>query len=255
MASAAAAPGIRERVTPEEWEVRVDLAAAYRLVALEGWDDLIFTHLSVRVPGTDHFLINPYGLLFEEICASSLVKIDADGNKVMDSSFDVNPAGFVIHSAIHQGRADAHCVMHLHTVAGQAVAAQRDGLLPLTQTAMHLYGDIAYHDYEGIATDPTERKRLVGDLAARNVMILRNHGTLAVGERVADAFLRLYLLERACAAQVAAMAGGSSVSPPPFGTAEKTAAIARAGLVPVGRGLAWPALLRRLDRMDRSYRQ
>jgi ribulose-5-phosphate 4-epimerase/fuculose-1-phosphate aldolase len=243
---------VRDAVSPEEWAVRVELAAAYRLVALFGWDDLIFTHLSVRVPGTPEFLINPYGHLFEEITASSLVRIDADGNKVDDSPHQVNPAGFVIHSAIHHGRADAHCVMHLHTVAGQAVAAQPKGLLPITQTAMHLFGDLSHHDFEGIATDLAERERLVADLGAKHAMLLRNHGTLTVGERVPDAFLRMYFLERACAAQVAAQAGGALLDPP-AGTAEKTAAIALAGIVPVGRALAWPALVRRLDRIDPSY--
>lgn len=255
MASAAAVRDVQQRVSPAEWGVRVDLAAAYRMVALHGWDDLLLTQLSARVPESPHFLIHPAGLLFEEITASSLVKIDVDGNKVMDSPHDANPAGFVIHGALHQARADVHCVMHLHTVAGQAVAAQRDGLLPLSQTAMHLYGDVAYHDYEGIVTDVTERARLVRDLGSRHVMILRHHGTLVVGERVSDAWMRLYFLERACAVQAAAMTSGAAVSPPPFGTAEKTAAIARLGLVAVGRDLAWPALLRRLDRLDPSFRE
>ncbi len=244
---------LREHVSPEEWAVRQDLAAAYRLVALYGWDDMIFTHLSVRVPGTDHFLINPFGLLFEEITASSLIKIDVDGNAVDDSPYPANPAGFVIHSAIHTSREDAHCVMHLHTVAGQAVAAQEAGLLPITQTAMQVSSDVAYHDFEGIATDLEEREGIVKDLGARNLLILRNHGTLTVGEEVADAFLRMYFLERACEAQVAAQAGGGALIPPPPGTPEKTAEIVKGGLAPVGRGLAWPALRRRLDRIDPSY--
>ncbi len=237
-----------------ERAVRVDLAAAYRLVAHFGWDDLIFTHLSARVPGTDHFLINPYGVLFEEITASSLVKIDVEGNKVEDSPHPVNPAGFTIHSALHMSRPDAHCVVHLHTVQGQAVAAQKHGLLPITQTALHVYGDVAYHDFEGIAEDLAERERIVRDLGDRHVLILRNHGTLTLGETVADAFLRMYFLERACEAQVAALAGNGAVCEAPPGTAEKTAAIVEAGLPIVGRGLAWPALRRRLDRVDPSYR-
>lgn len=241
------------RVSPEEWAVRCDLAAAYRLVALHGWDDMIFTHLSVRVPGTEHFLINPFGLLFEEITASNLVKIDVDGNKVDESPFTANPAGFVIHSAIHMSRDDAHCVMHLHTIPGQAVAAQANGLLPITQTAMQVCGDVAYHDFEGIATDLEERERLVKDLGTNSLMILRNHGTLTVGEEVPDAFLRMYFLERACEAQIAAQAGGGELIPPPPGTAEKTAEIAKGGVAPVGRGLAWPALRRKLDRIDPSY--
>ncbi|MGH0036351.1 MAG: class II aldolase/adducin family protein [Myxococcota bacterium] len=241
-------------ISSEEWAVRVDLAAAYRLVALYGWDDLIFTHLSARVPGTNQFLINPYGFLFDEITASSLVKIDVDGNKIDDSPHPVNPAGFTIHSAIHMSRPDAHCVVHLHTVQGQAVSAQKHGLLPITQTALHVHGDVAYHDFEGIAEDLDERERIVRDLGDRSVMILRNHGTLSVGETVADAFLRMLFLERACEAQVAALAGGADVLPAPPGTAEKTAAIVKVGLPVVGRGLAWPALLRRLDRVDTSYR-
>ncbi len=243
---------VRDLVSAEEWQVRVDLAAAYRLVALHGWDDLIFTHLSARVPGTDHFLINPYGLLFEEITASSLVKVDVEGNVVMESPFAVNPAGFTIHSAVHMNRPDAHCVMHLHTVAGQGVAAQSGGLLPITQTALQIHDDVAYHEFEGIAEDLAERERIVADLGNRHLMILRNHGTLTVGEQVSDAWLRMYFLERACEAQVAAQAGGD-VLPAPAGTGEKTAAIANAGLPTVGRKLAWPALLRRLDRNDPSY--
>ncbi len=245
-------PSLQDRVSPEEWAVRCDLAAAYRLVALYGWDDMIFTHLSVRVPGTEHFLINPFGLLFEEITASSLVKVDVDGNKVDDSPYVANPAGFVIHSAIHMSRPDAHCVMHLHTIAGQAVAAQEAGLLPITQTAMQVCADVAYHDFEGIATDLEERERLVKDLGPHHLMILRNHGTLAVCEEVSSAFLRMYFLERACEAQIAAQSGGGALIPPPPGSAEKTAAIAESGLVPV-RGLAWAALRRKLDRIDPSY--
>ena len=242
-------------MTPEELAVRVDLAAAYRLVAHYGWDDLIFTHLSARLPGPEHhFLINPYGRLFEEITASSLVKIDLEGRPVDDPAAVVNPAGFVIHSAVHMARPDARCVMHLHTEAGQAVAAQACGLLPLTQTAMTVYADVAYHDFEGIATDLEERERIVKDLGTRSFMILRNHGTLTVGETVADAFTRLYFLERACAAQVAALAGGVELHPASPEAAEKTAAIASAGLAGVGRALAWPALLRKLDRLDPSYR-
>lgn len=251
---AAAATDVRSRVSAGEWQARVELAAAYRLVALFGWDDLIFTHLSLRVPGEPgHFLINPYGLLFEEVSASNLVKIDLQGNKVMDSPHPVNAAGFVIHGALHAAREDAHCVIHLHTIHGQAVAAQKDGLLPLTQTAMMLHGAIAYHDFEGVAVDLDERERLVRDLGEDSVMILRNHGTLAVGEDVASAFARIYFLERACEAQIAAQAGGALNAPPP-GTPEATSRIGRMGLAAVGRALAWPALLRRLDRTDPSYR-
>ncbi|MEM9177962.1 MAG: class II aldolase/adducin family protein [Myxococcota bacterium] len=238
--------------SPEEWAVRVDLAAAYRLVALHGWDDLIFTHLSARVPGSDHFLINPYGLLFEEIQASNLVKIDVDGNKVDDSPHGVNPAGFTIHSALHMSREDAHCVVHLHTVQGQGVSAQPGGLLPITQTALQIHADVAYHDFEGIAEDLDERERIVRDLGDKNALILRNHGTLTVGEAVADAWLRMYVLERACEAQIAAQAGGAPLEAS-RASAEKTAAIVKLGIASIGRDLAWPALMRRLDRVNPGY--
>ncbi len=252
MSTALASPS-QPDCSPEEWAVRVELAAAYRLVALHGWDDLIFTHLSARVPDSDHFLINPYGLLFEEITASSLVKIDVEGNKVDASPHPVNAAGFTIHSALHMNRSDAHCVVHLHTVQGQAVSAQPAGLLPITQTALQIHGEVAYHDFEGIAEDLAERERIVRDLGDRNALILRNHGTLTVGETVSDAWLRMYMLERACEAQIAAQAGGALLDAPAE-AAEKTAAIAQAGLPIIGRKLAWPALLRRLDRIDPSYR-
>jgi ribulose-5-phosphate 4-epimerase/fuculose-1-phosphate aldolase len=246
---------VRAQVSPEEWQARVELAACYRLIAHHGWDDLIFTHISAKVPGPEkHFLINPYGQLFEEISASSLVKIDLQGNVVMASPFPVNPAGFIIHSAIHEARADAKCVLHLHTPQGQAVSAQRHGLLPITQTAMTLHGAVAYHDFEGIATDLDERARLVRDLGDKSVMILRNHGTLTVGESVSDAFIRMYFLERACEAQVLALRGGVEMNDPPKGTPEKTAEQATVGVTYVGRALAWPALLRKLDRMDPSFR-
>ena len=196
-------------MAPDEWQVRVDLAAAYRLVALYGWDDLIFTHLSARIPGPEHhFLINPYDMMFEEITASSLVKIDMHGNPLGRSEHPVNPAGFTIHSAVHMAREDARAVMHLHTPHGQAVSAMEWGLLPNTQTAMVVAHDVAYHDYEGIATDLGERERLVADLGSKNAMILRNHGTLAVGETVGACFLRLYFLERACEAQVLMLSAG-----------------------------------------------
>ncbi|RMF04581.1 MAG: class II aldolase/adducin family protein, partial [Alphaproteobacteria bacterium] len=202
-------PGIREQVSAEEWRVRVDLAAAYRLVALNGWDDLIFTHLSARVPGPDnHFLINPFGLMFEEVTASNLVKVDMDGEIVLDSGYPVNPAGFTIHSAIHNARDDAHCVMHTHTVAGVAVSAQREGLLRSNQIALGIYNDVAYHDYEGLALVEEEKARLLADMGTRGSLILRNHGLLTVGHDVAGAWLRLYFLERACQVQIAAQAGG-----------------------------------------------
>lgn len=246
-------------MTPGEWEARVDLAAAYRLVAHYGWDDLIFTHLSARVPGPEHhFLINPFDMMFEEITASSLVKIDVEGNPVEPSEHPVNPAGFTIHSAIHMAREDAHAVMHLHTPYGQAVSAMEWGLLPHTQTAMIAGHDVAYHDYEGIATDLDERERLVADLGSKNSMILRNHGTLALGETVGACFLRLYFLERACEAQVHMLAAGrENLNNPPQGTLEKV----KAQSDPKGMGIgmpiprmAWAALLRKLDRIDPAYR-
>ncbi len=246
---------LQNEVDAEEWQARINLAATYRLVAHYGWDDMIFTHISARVPGPDHhFLINPYGMLFEEITASSLVKIDVNGNKVVDSPYPVNPAGFTIHSALHMSRDDAHCVIHLHTTDGIAVSAQADGLLPLDQHAMMVSGDIAYHDYEGIALDLDERERLVHDIGDKNVMILRNHGTLALGRTCADAFLRMYYLERACSMQVRALAGGVQWNKPNQGVSEKTAMQGKMAFSGMVGGLAWPALLRKLDRMDASYK-
>ena len=245
------------QMMPGEWEARVDLAAAYRLVALYGWDDLIFTHLSARVPGPEHhFLINPYDMMFEEITASSLVKIDVEGNPVGPSEHPVNPAGFTIHSALHMAREDAGAVMHLHTPYGQAVSAMAFGLLPHTQTSMIAGADVAYHDYEGIATDLEERERLVADIGDKHAMILRNHATLTVGEKVSDCFLRLYFLERACEAQVHMLAAGrENLNNPPQGVEQKVAHQSNPrGMGRLAEALAWPALLRRLDRIDPSFR-
>ena len=243
------------KVSADEWKLRLDLAATYRLVALHGWDDMIFTHISARIPGPEHhFLINPYGLLFDEITASSLVKIDVDGHKVQESPYPVNPAGFTIHSALHMNRDDAHCIIHLHTTDGVAVSAQADGLLPIDQHAMMISGDVAYHDYEGVALELDERERLVHDIGDKHIMILRNHGTLAIGKSCADAFLRMFYLERACSMQVRAMSGGAKLNWPNQGVPEKTTgqgAYAFDGLL---GGLAWPALLRKLDRVDPGYR-
>jgi len=249
-------PSRRAHVSNEEWQLRVDLAAAYRLVALFKWDDLVFTHISARVPGPEeHFLINPYGLMFEEITASSLIKIDLRGNKIEDSPYPVNPAGFTIHSALHMNRDDAHCVIHLHTDDGVAVSAQADGLMPLDQHAMVIVGDVAYHDYEGIALDLDERDRLVADIGKdKHVMMLRNHGTLTLGKSCADAFMRMYYLERACTMQVRALAGGAKPNWPNQGVPEKTAAQGQMAFEGILGALAWPALLRKLDRMDPSYR-
>jgi ribulose-5-phosphate 4-epimerase/fuculose-1-phosphate aldolase len=200
---------VRDQVSKAEWQARVDLAAAYRLVALYGWDDLIFTHISGRVPDAEHHvLLNPYGMMFDEVTASSLVKIDLAGNKVMESPYFVNPAGFTIHSAVHEAREDALCVMHLHTEHGIAVSAQKNGLLPLSQQAMFALASLAYHDYEGLALDENEKPRLVADLGDKKFMILRNHGLLALGLTVGDAVNVMHYLECACQIQVDAMAGG-----------------------------------------------
>ena len=250
-------PSLRDKVSPEEWAARVDLAAAYRLVSLYGWEDLVFTHISLRVPGTeDQFLINPYGVFFDEISASSLVKIDLDGKKVMDSPFPVNAAGFVIHSAIHAGRHDAKCVLHTHTAAGIAVATQRAGLLPISQHSLFVLTSLSYHDYEGPALNDEEKPRLVRDLGDTNSLILRNHGLLTVGQEVADAWVRMYYLESSCAIQVRGQAGGGELISIPkevmdAGYAAANTEQARRG----GQGkLVWPGLLRRLDRRDASYK-
>jgi len=245
----------RDQVSTEEWQARVDLAAAYRLVALYGWDDLIFTHISTRVPGPEHhFLLNPYGMMFEEVTASSLVKIDLAGNKVTESPYFINPAGFTIHSAIHAARADALCVMHLHTVYGIAVSAQKDGLLPISQQAMLALASLAYHDYEGLALNEEEKPRLVADLGDKSQMILRNHGLLTVGGTAAEAFLAMFLLERACKIQILAQAGGELVNIP-VPVLRQVESQVKAVTVGQGAALTWPGLLRKLDRIDPSYRE
>ena len=242
------------KVGDAEWALRVDLAAAYRMIAHYGWDDLVFTHLSVRIPGPEHhFLLNPYNLMFEEVTASSLIKVDVDGNPVQPTPFITNPAGFTIHSAVHMAREDAHAVMHLHTPAGQAVSAQADGLLPLTQAAMLVREDLAYHDYEGIAVDLGERERIVEDLGSKNLMMLRNHGTMALGETIGEAFLRLYTLERACQAQVMALSGGQELNNPPQGAPEVAAQQGALALPAAAKYLAWPALKRKAYRLDPSF--
>ncbi|MES2119628.1 MAG: class II aldolase/adducin family protein [Pseudomonadota bacterium] len=247
-------PSLEGKVSEEEWAIRLDLAAAYRMVAFYGWDDLIFTHLSARIPGPEHhFLLNPYNLMFEEVTASSLVKVDSHGNPVDPTPFITNPAGFTIHSALHMAREDAHAVMHVHTPAGQAVSAHEDGLLPLTQTAMLIRGDLAFHEYEGVAVDLDERERLVADLGDKNAMILRNHGTLAVGKTVGECFVRLYFLERACQAQVMALSAGDKVNNPPQGSAEVTAQQGQIGVAMAANLLAWPALKRKAYRLDPGF--
>ena len=247
-------PSLEGKVSDEEWAIRVDLAAAYRLVAHYGWDDLIFTHLSARIPGPEHhFLLNPYNLMFEEVTASSLVKVGMDGNPVEPTPFITNPAGFTIHSAIHMAREDAQAVMHLHTPAGQAVAAHSEGLLPLTQTAMLVRSDVAYHDYEGVAVDLSERERIVADLGEKMVMIFRNHGTLALGPSVGECFVRLYFLERACQAQIMALSAGESTNNPPQGSPEVAAEQGAVGIALAARLLAWPALKRKAYRLDPGF--
>jgi ribulose-5-phosphate 4-epimerase/fuculose-1-phosphate aldolase len=237
----------------DERRLRIDLAACYRLIALFGWDDLVFTHVSVRLPGEDAFLINPYGCLFDEITASSLVKVDAQGNKLSESPHPVNPAGFVIHSAIHAARHDVTCVLHTHTIAGVAVSAQKSGLLPISQQSTIALASIGYHDYEGIALRDDEKPRLVRDLGENTSLILRNHGLLTVGASVADAFLSMFVLQRACEIQIAAQSGGADLvqvdARITAGVKANVAAVTKG----LGGALAWPGLLRRLDRLSPGY--
>jgi ribulose-5-phosphate 4-epimerase/fuculose-1-phosphate aldolase len=250
-------PPLRDKVSPEEWAVRVDLAACYRLVAHFGWEDLVFTHVTARVPGAeDQFLINPYGMFFDEITASSLVKIDTHGNKLGESPFPVNPAGFVIHSAIHAARHDAKCVLHTHTLNGVAVSTQRAGLLPISQHSIAVLASLGYHDFEGPALRDDEKPRLVADLGGHTHLILRNHGLLTVGETVADAFVAMYYLETSCAIQIRAQSGGGELISVPKELIESAYAqvMAATGRRGSRGGLVWPGLLRRLDRLDPSYR-
>jgi ribulose-5-phosphate 4-epimerase/fuculose-1-phosphate aldolase len=247
---------IQGHVPAGEWAVRTDLAAAYRAVAMFGWDDLVFTHISARVPGTDHhFLINPYGMMFEEITASSLVKVDLAGNKVMDSPFEINPAGFTIHGAVHEARDDAHCVIHLHTLEGVAVSCQKAGLLPLSQQSLFPLSSLAYHAYEGVALNAAEKARLVADLGDRHHMILRNHGLLTCAPTVADAFLYMYILQKACEVQILAQAGGGELIPVPQPIVDGIRQAATAVLRQSGGMIAWPGILRKLDRADPSWRR
>ena len=248
-------PSMQQRVSPEEWQTRVDLAACYRLVAEFGWSDLVFTHITARVPGTeDQFLINPYGLMFDEITASSLVKIDLEGNKVEESPFPVNPAGFTIHSAIHAVRHDAQCVLHVHSLNGVAVSAQKNGVLPLSQQSIFILASLAYHDYEGVALNADEKPRLVADFGNKNYLMLRNHGLLTVGKTIADAFQAMYFFEAACTIQIRAQSGGGELIPIPQAIIDGAVAQARAATKSLGGMLAWPGLLRRLDRKDPSFR-
>jgi ribulose-5-phosphate 4-epimerase/fuculose-1-phosphate aldolase len=248
-------PSIRERVPADEWQARVDLAACYRLVAEFGWSDLIFTHITARVPGAEgQFLINPYGLMFDEVTASSLIKIDIDGNKLDDSPFPVNPAGFTIHSAIHAARHDAACVLHVHSLNGVAVSAQKNGLLALSQQSIFILSSLAYHDYEGVALNAEEKPRLVANLGNKRFLMLRNHGLLTVGKTVADAFLQMYQFEAACTIQIRAQSGAGELLPIPPEIIANARQQAREVTKSQGGMLAWPALLRRLERKDPSYR-
>ena len=248
---------VREQVSPEEWQTRVDLAACYRLTALYGMTEMIANHISCRVPGShDHFLINPYGMLYEEIDASCLIKVDLDGNTLFNASdYGVNAAGFVIHSAIHMARHDVDCVAHTHTPAGMAVSAMECGLLPLAQTSMRFL-HVAYHDFEGIADDVGERERLVADLGDQEAMILRNHGLLGVGRTIPAAFDVLWRMERACEVQIMALSCNTKLVQPPQDVLEATydKMKPRPGHASRNGDLAWPALLRKLDRVDPSYR-
>ena len=251
-------PSLKNQVSAEEWQLRVDLAACYRLVAAYGWSDLVFTHISAKLPasvaGPEHqFLINPYGLMFDEITASSLVKVDMHCNKLHDSPFPVNPAGFVIHSAVHEARPEAQCVLHTHTRAGVAVSAQKNGVLPLSQQSTFVLGSLAYHDYEGVAIRDDEKARLQADLGEANFLMLRNHGLLTVGRTIADAFLSMYTFENTCRIQIDAQAGGAelvTVNPAILEGVSHAMKVQTGGM---GGAFVWPSLIRKLDRLDPSY--
>ncbi|MDP2065280.1 MAG: class II aldolase/adducin family protein [Burkholderiaceae bacterium] len=246
-------PSLREVVSADEWQLRCDLAACYRLIALYGWSDLVFTHVSARIPGPEHhFLINPYGLMFDEITASSLVKVDQACNQLIDSPFPVNPAGFVIHSCIHEVREDAGCVLHTHSRAGVAVSAQKGGVLPISQQSTFVLASLAYHGYEGVALRDDEKPRLQKDLGTANFLVLRNHGLLTVGKTVADAFLGMYTFENTCRIQIDAQAGGELVQVNPK-ILEGMAQVMKTATAGQGANIAWPALLRKLDRENPGY--
>lgn len=244
-------PSIKDQVSDEEWELRLDLAACYRTIAHYGWDDLIFTHISSRTPGEEReFLINPFGLLFSEITASSLVKVDQTGQAVMETPFPVNPAGFTIHGAIHEARDDAHCVLHLHTPEGVAVSAREEGLTMISQSALSLAGEIAYHDYEGIVLDGEEKERLIPNFGDKHYLILRNHGLLTVGKTIAEAFIRMYFLQRACEVQVMAGRGKGIIERDDIG--EKVGQQAETGFPGIAP-LAWGAVRRLCDNLYPDY--
>ena len=246
---------IQNMVSAEEWQLRVDLAACYRLVALYGWSDLVFTHISARIPGPEHhFLINPYGLMFDEITASSLVKVDMQCNKLIESPYPVNPAGFVIHSSVHAAREDVQCVLHTHTRAGVAVSAQKNGVLPISQQSTFVLASLAYHGYEGVAFRDEEKPRLQAVLGEANFLMLRNHGLLTCGKTIADAFLAMYTFEAACKIQIDAQAGGgelTQVHPQILTGVAQAMKVQTGGL---GGAFVCPSLIRKLDRTDPSYR-
>jgi len=253
---------LKNTVTLEEWQLRCDLAACYRLVALYGWSDLVFTHITAKLPesvsgNAHHFLINPYGLMFDEITASSLVKVDDQCNKVIDSPFPVNPAGFVIHSAVHEARHDAGCVLHTHTRAGVAVSAQAAGVLPISQQSTFVLASLAYHAYEGVAFRDEEKPRLQADLGKANFLVLRNHGLLVVGKTIADAFLSMYTFENTCRIQIDALsgsAGGAGLTEVNPLIVKGVAEAMRVQTGGLGGAFVWPSLIRKLDRLDESYK-
>jgi ribulose-5-phosphate 4-epimerase/fuculose-1-phosphate aldolase len=245
---------VQKKVGAEEWQARIDLAAAYRIVAYYGWDDLVFTHISARVPGPEHhFLINPYGMMFDEVTASSLVKVDINGKKVMPSDYETNPAGFIIHSAVHESRDDAKCVMHLHTIEGIAVSTLKDGLQAYSQQSLFALSSLSYHEYEGVALNPEEKARLVADLGDTSFMILRNHGLLTCGASVADAFTAMFLLQRACEIQLKAQATGQAMIKISDRILAGIQAQAKQVTRSAGGSLAWPGILRKLDRVNPGY--
>lgn len=246
---------VRSSVSEAEWEQRVNLAACYRMMAYYKWDDLIFSHISARVPGEEgRFLINPYGMFFEEITASSLVKVDWGGRKMMESPYEISPAGFTIHSAIHAARKDAECVLHLHSLNGVAVSAQAGGVLPISQHSLYVLSSLAYHDFEGVALREDEKPRLVRDLGDKDFFMLRNHGLITVADSIQEAFLRMYMFETACTVQVRAQCGGELIPIDPQIVASGAEQV-RQATRQSGGALAWPGLLRKLDRLDPSYRE
>jgi ribulose-5-phosphate 4-epimerase/fuculose-1-phosphate aldolase len=248
-------PSVREQVTPEQWAKRVDLAAAYRLVHLYGMDEMIANHISARVPGKEGvFYINPYGMLYEQMHASCFIELDLDGNVVFNpTEYGINQAGFVLHSAVHRARHDVDCIIHTHTLAGMAVSAMKQGLMPLAQTAMRFI-DVGYHDYEGVAINLDEQARVVRDLGDREALILRNHGLLVTGASIAEAFNNIFRLERACQLQVMALSCNTELALPPRATVEATNKLYQPGVRRRFGLMEWPALLKKLDKLDPSYK-